>query len=148
MSFDLSRFVAAQEHIYPDAEREICEGRKVSHWMWFIFPQLIGLGHSETALYYGLETLEEASAYLAHPVLGKRLLHMMELMLQHLDQPAEMILGPVDALKLRSCATLFAAIPGTSPVFAQVLEMFYDGDSCAITEAFLSRPKLATTDLT
>jgi uncharacterized protein (DUF1810 family) len=139
MDYDLSRFIAAQERSYASAEREISEGRKTSHWAWYIYPQLVGLGRADTALHYGIESLAEAKAYLDHPVLGPRLLHMMELMLQHLDQPADMILGPVDALKLRSCATLFSHIADAPPVFAQVVEMFYDGMRCEVTEALLRK---------
>ena len=135
---DLDRFVQAQARNYDAAEREISAGRKTSHWMWYVYPQLHGLGRSDFSLYYGLDGVREAQAYLAHPILGPRLVHMMELLLQHLDMPAEVILGRVDAGKLRSSATLFANLSGSHPVFAQVLDMFYDGERCAITEALMA----------
>ena len=137
MSYDLSRFVQAQSRNYDDAAREISQGRKLTHWMWYIYPQLVGLGRSDYAIYYGIENLAEAEAYLHHDVLAPRLVHMMDLLLQHLDQPAEMIMGKVDARKLRSSATLFATVKEAPPVFAQVLDMFYDGQRCEVTDALL-----------
>jgi len=134
---DLTRFIVAQARNYADAEQEIAAGHKVSHWMWYVFPQLRGLGRSNFALLYGLDGLAEAIAYLAHPVLGPRLLHMCGLMLRHKDMPPDQILGAVDAMKLRSCATLFAAVPDAPCVFAEVLDTFYDGQPCAKTLALL-----------
>ena len=135
----LDRFVLAQERNYADAEREIAQGRKVSHWMWYVFPQLRGLGRSNFAQLYGLVGAEEAEAYLAHPVLGPRLVHMMGLMLTHEGQAPEGILGGIDAMKLRSSATLFAELPDADPVFQQVLDAFYDGRRCDRTLALLGR---------
>ena len=135
----LDRFVLAQERNYADAEREIAQGRKLSQWMWYVFPQLRGLGRSNFAQLYGLAGAEEAEAYLAHPVLGPRLVHMMGLMLTHSGQLAEDILGGVDAMKLRSSATLFAELPDADPVFQQVLEAFYGGQRCDRTLELLRR---------
>jgi len=123
----LDRFVSAQDGVYPTALSEITAGRKESHWMWFIWPQVRSLGRSQRALHYGLNGLEEAKAYLAHPILGPRLVEISKAMLAHQDIPSEDILGPVDALKLRSCATLFRAVPGADPVFDALLGAFYGG---------------------
>src|SRR5690349_7212891 len=107
--FDLSRFVAAQAPVYAEALAELRRGRKEGHWMWFVFPQLAGLGRSPTALFYAIGSLAEARAYLAHPVLGPRLRECTETLLAHRRRGAEAILGPVDAMKLRSSMTLFEA---------------------------------------
>ncbi|MBI1417079.1 MAG: DUF1810 family protein [Limimaricola sp.] len=135
----LERFVEAQLGVYQRARDEIRAGRKTSHWMWFIFPQLAILGRSDMAKRFGLADLDEASAYLGHPVLGPRLTEMMKLMLTHAGTPPEAILGTVDAMKLRSCATLFAAVPGADPVFAAVLDAFHDGQRCPVTLDALTR---------
>lgn len=137
---NLERFVAAQEPVFDTALAELKAARKRSHWMWFVFPQLRGLGRSETAAFYGLAGLEDAAAYLAHPVLGPRLVEATGLMLAHAGTPPEAILGPVDALKLRSSMTLFAAVPGAPEVFAQALGAFYDG-RCERTQAMLGTPR-------
>lgn len=134
---DLNRFLVAQARNYDDADREIAAGQKVTHWMWYVFPQLRGLGRSNFAQLYGLDGLAEATTYLNHPVLGPRLLHMCALMLTHTGTPADRILGGIDAMKLQSCATLFAAVPDAPPVFANVLDAFFDGQPCAKTLALL-----------
>lgn len=122
----LERFLSAQETAYPRALAEIRNGRKESHWMWYVFPQLRGLGRSNTAWYYGIEDLEEARAYLAHPVLGKRLLEISGELLKLPGTSAEAIFGWTDAVKLRSCMTLFALADETEAVFRQVLDRFFD----------------------
>lgn len=128
MAEGLERFVTAQAGgVYEGALAELTFGHKVRHWMWFIFPQLYGLGSSFKADFYGIVDLAEASAYLAHPVLGPRLIACTEAMLTHRGVSAAFVLGEVDALKLRSCLTLFAAVPGAPPVFAEALAAFYDG---------------------
>lgn len=134
---DLDRFVAAQGGSYVTALAELRRGRKDSHWMWWIFPQLAALGRSGTAKRYGIADLGEAEAYLAHPVLGPRLVEAMRAMLQHRGQAPEAVLGGIDGLKLRSCATLFAAVPGAAPVFHEVLEAFYGGEADPLTVAAL-----------
>ena len=121
--FNLDRFVAAQAGgIYEQALAELHDGRKRSHWMWFIFPQHRNLGHSATAKYYGLSGVEEARAYAAHPLLGERLRACARAILPHLaeDSP-EAILGPVDALKLKSSMALFAEAAPDELLFSQVL---------------------------
>jgi uncharacterized protein (DUF1810 family) len=123
----LDRFVEAQEGSYATALSEIEAGRKRSHWMWYVWPQIRGLGHSPMAQHYGIADAEEARAYLAHPVLGPRLVEISRAMLAHKGRVAEDILGGIDALKLRSSATLFAAQPGADPVFGEILDAFYDG---------------------
>lgn len=125
---DLQRFVAAQEGVYPRALGELGRGRKDSHWMWFVFPQIRGLGRSPTARFYAIVSAEEARAYLAHPLLGARLRLCVAAVLGHRRRSAEAILGPVDAVKLRSSLTLFEAVADEPEVFAEALEAFYDGE--------------------
>lgn len=134
---DLTRFVEAQDKVWGDVCQELQAGTKTTHWMWFIFPQLRALGRSGTAHFYGLAGASEAKAYLAHPVLGPRLRDGHELMLTHRDKSAVSILGSVDALKLRSCATLFYRVSGEAHPFMQVLEQFYEGQECPQTLALL-----------
>jgi len=126
----LQRFLDAQAPVYEEVCAELRAGRKQSHWMWFIFPQLRGLGHSSMAQHYGIAGRTEALAYAQHPVLGARLRACMQLLLAHPDLSADEILGDIDAMKLRSCATLFAEVAPQEPVFAQVLERFYAGQRC------------------
>ena len=123
---DLQRFIDAQAPIYETALGEICAGSKRSHWMWFIFPQLRGLGLSHTAHFYGIGSLDEARAYLEHPILGTRLRECVEAILPWHDRlTAEDILGPIDAVKLRSNFTLFDQIERNT-LFAAGLELFFD----------------------
>ena len=124
----LERFVTAQDAVWDDVEAELAAGAKRTHWMWFVFPQLAGLGRSATAQHYAIAGPEEARAYLAHPVLGARLRRAAALMLRHRGRTAEAVLGPVDALKLRSSMTLFARIVPEEPLFRDVIAAFYDGD--------------------
>ena len=125
----LERFVEAQDSggTYEQALRELRAGRKTSHWMWFVFPQVAGLGHSPMAQVYAIDSLEQARDYLAHPVLGPRLQACTTAVLRHADRGAEEVLGAVDALKLRSSMTLFARADPAEPAFVDVLETFYDG---------------------
>ncbi|WP_432255126.1 DUF1810 domain-containing protein [Limimaricola sp. AA108-03] len=123
----LDRFIEAQRDSYATALFEIEAGQKRSHWMWYIWPQLRGLGHSPMAQHYGIADAAEARAYLAHPTLGPRLVEISRAMLAHRGRAPEDILGGIDALKLRSSATLFAAQPGADPVFGEILKTFYDG---------------------
>jgi uncharacterized protein (DUF1810 family) len=122
----LERFVSAQEPVYDSALRELREGRKRSHWMWFIFPQLRGLGASATSRHYGLASKEQAADYLAHPLLGPRLGECTAAVNAHRGRSAEAIFGPVDALKLRSSMTLFD-LAGGGASFRQCLEAYFDG---------------------
>ena len=126
--FDLDRFVAAQAEIYGQALAELRAGRKQSHWMWFVFPQIAGLGHSPTALFYAIASAAEARAYLAHPLLGARLAECIEAILGHRGESAEAIFGPVDAMKLRSSMTLFEAVAADPAPFASVLDAFFDAE--------------------
>ena len=126
--YDLSRFVDAQAGDYETALAEIRSGRKKSHWMWYIFPQIDGLGFSPTARHYAIRDLDEARAYLAHPVLGPRLVAICQALLALPDTDAELIFGWPDVLKLRSSMTLFAAARPEEPVFNRVLAKFYGGE--------------------
>jgi uncharacterized protein (DUF1810 family) len=125
--FDPDRFVSAQRAVWAQVKSELAAGRKASHWMWFVFPQLAGLGRSEMARRYGLGSVAEARAYLAHPVLGPRLREAVELLMRHADRPAEAILGATDAMKLRSCLTLFMLAAPDDPLFAAALRAFHAG---------------------
>ncbi|MBL8385040.1 MAG: DUF1810 domain-containing protein [Burkholderiales bacterium] len=133
----LERFVEAQERVYDAVCAELAAGRKASHWMWFIFPQLRALGRSATAQHYGLADLAEARAYWRHPVLGARLRHCAALLLAVRGRSAHQILGAPDDLKLCSSMTLFEAAAPEEPVFAQVLARYYDGRRDALTLAHL-----------
>lgn len=134
---DLSRFVDAQRADWPTALAELKAGRKRSHWMWYIFPQAAGLGHSPTAVHYAIRSAAEARAYLAHPLLGSRLREAAEALLTHRGTSAETIMGGVDALKLRSSMTLFAALADSHAPFRPVLESFFGGADDPRTLAFL-----------
>jgi len=123
---DLSRFISAQEKDYAVALTEIQSGRKRSHWMWYIFPQIAGLGNSETSKFYALKDKSEAEAYLDHPVLGKRLVEICEALLALEDNHATRIFGSPDDLKLKSSLTLFAALSNAHPVFKSLLVKFYN----------------------
>lgn len=121
----LDRFVRAQVNDYDTALHEILSGRKRSHWMWYIFPQLRGLGHSSMAQYYGLQDLEEAKDYMEHPILGPRLVEISEALLTLDSNDPGAVMGYPDDLKLRSCMTLFELAAPEKPVFARVLNKFY-----------------------
>ena len=124
---DLERFVEAQEPVIETVLAELRAGHKHTHWMWFVFPQLRALGRSETAIFYGLAGLSEASAYLAHPVLGPRLLECTEAAMTGYPKTANQIFGSPDDLKFRSCLTLFSQVSDAPDVFGLALGMFYDG---------------------
>jgi uncharacterized protein (DUF1810 family) len=131
----LDRFVDAQDHddTYARALAELEAGRKTSHWMWYVLPQLRGLGRSATAHRYGLDGRREAEAYARHPVLGPRLVACVRALLAHTGTPIEAILGETDAIKFRSCATLFAAVAPGEPAFRLALERFHGGEADAAT---------------
>jgi uncharacterized protein (DUF1810 family) len=131
--YDLNRFVRAQEDSYRQALSELQSGRKQSHWMWYIFPQLEGLGSSPTAKFYSIKSEDEARAYLEHPVLGQRLAECAEAVLAVDGKSATEILGSPDDLKLKSCATLFAHVSPPGSVFERILDAFYAGERDAAT---------------
>jgi uncharacterized protein (DUF1810 family) len=124
----LQRFIEAQEWTYQTAFSEIKQGRKQSHWMWYIFPQILGLGLSETSRFYAIKDLHEAEQLLAHPVLGGRLIRISKKLLRSTTNDAGEIFGSPDNLKLRSSMTLFAALPNTDPIFTAVLDKFFNGN--------------------
>lgn len=137
--FELGRFLAAQDRAYATALEELRQGRKRSHWIWYVFPQLRGLGSSPAAGLYGLAGLDEARAYLAHPVLGARLREAIQAMLAHRALGADGVLGGLDALKFRSCLTLFALAVPDEPLFATALEAFFGGARDPLTLELLRR---------
>ncbi len=135
--FDLQRFVDAQAACYGRVVAELTRGRKESHWSWFVFPQLAGLGSSAMAARYAIRSLAEASAYLNHPILGARLRECVSAMNRHEGTGAEDILGHVDALKFRSCLTLFLQLADPEPEFRQALERFFHGEPDPATLSLL-----------
>lgn len=124
--YNLQRFLDAQSYCYQQALLEVQDGQKRSHWIWFVFPQLSILGHSRNAKYYGISGYDEAEAYLEHPILGERLRAITKALLAHTDMDVVEIFGEVDAMKVRSCMTLFDAV-SPDDVFQDVLDCFYEG---------------------
>jgi uncharacterized protein (DUF1810 family) len=135
--YDLQRFVDAQDAVYDDAVAELRAGRKRSHWMWFVFPQLRELGRSPTAVHYGIGSRDEAVAYLDHDTLGPRLRECARLVAAVDDISIEQVMGQVDALKLRSSMTLFASATDDDRDFVAVLELFYGGELDPLTVELL-----------
>ena len=129
----------AQQPVYAQALAEIRAGRKQSHWMWFVFPQFAGLGHSPTSLFYSIKSLDEAAAYLAHPVLGPRLLECFRAVVSLQTTSAVEVFGTPDDMKLRSSATLFAQVSPGGSVFERTLDRFFHGEPDAMTLRHLSR---------
>lgn len=138
MEYNLNRFVEAQSNIYGQVVEELRQGRKTSHWMWYIFPQIKGLGHSATAMYYSISSLDEATQYLNHPVLGNRLIECCRILLGLENKTAEDIFGSVDAMKLKSSMTLFSLV-SDNPVFNRVLNKYYKGIKDSATLKIVSQ---------
>jgi len=138
---DLERFVDAQDGVYDTVRRELQAGCKATHWMWFVFPQLRGLGLSETARYYGLASATEARAYLDHPVLGARLRECVELVLRIDGRSARAIFGTPDDVKLRSSMTLFAGVAPDDALFQRALLKYFGGETDPVTSARLAAEK-------
>ncbi|MER2997135.1 DUF1810 domain-containing protein [Pontibacter populi] len=137
-NYNLNRFLEAQESTYHTALSEIRNGRKRSHWMWFIFPQVAGLGFSETSRFYAIKSKAEAIAYLNHPVLGKRLTEITEALLTLEGKSANQIFGSPDDVKLKSSMTLFNALSSDNPLFKQVLAKYFKGEKDAKTLQLLN----------
>ena len=135
---DLDRFVLSQAPIYDEVLQELRGGHKTGHWIWFIFPQLAGLGHSDMSNHFAIASLQEARAYLAHPLLGRRLLECAGIILATEGRTALEIFGSIDSMKLRSSMTLFHRAAPHEPVFAQVLDRYYGGLADEATDTRLS----------
>ncbi|RYZ83842.1 MAG: DUF1810 domain-containing protein [Moraxellaceae bacterium] len=135
---ELTRFLTAQERDYAVALAEIKQGRKRSHWMWYIFPQIAGLGFSATSRLYAIKDKSEAVAYLQHPVLGSRLVEITRVLLELDENHAGRIFGNPDDMKLKSSMTLFGALPGADPVFSRVLAKYFNGIQDWVTLRLLS----------
>ncbi len=133
------RFLDAQNQMYLKALAEVRNGRKESHWMWFVFPQIKGLGFSETAKFYGIADLDEAEAYLAHPVLGKHLIEISEALFEIEGKTATEIFGMPNDMKLRSCMTLFSKVLGTDEIFEKVLDKYFRGSHDDYTQEILEK---------
>jgi uncharacterized protein (DUF1810 family) len=132
-AFHLKRFVDAQDPVFAEVLRELERGHKRTHWMWFIFPQLAALGASAMAKHFGIHSIEEARAYLRHPILGTRLHQCCETLVKVQGRSAHEIFGSPDDLKLRSCLTLFELAAPGEPLFAQCLEKYYSGERDELT---------------
>lgn len=126
-NYNLKRFTDAQARDYETALSEMKNGRKRSHWMWYIFPQIQGLGFSETSQFYAIKNKEEAQAFLQHPILGERLITICNVLLNLQNNNAHHIFGSPDDVKLKSCLTLFAALPNADPIFEALLQKFFNG---------------------
>ena len=135
----LNRFILAQEEAYKRALAEIKAGKKTGHWMWFIFPQIQGLGYSETAKFYAIRDKQEAQEYLDHPILGSRLIEISTALLHLPVSDPVPVFGTVDSMKLKSSLTLFTLLENASPVFGEVLEKFFDGEKDDMTIRILGR---------
>jgi len=138
---DLQRFINAQSKNYSEALSEIRNGRKRTHWMWYIFPQIQGLGMSETSRFYAIKDLHEAADFLNHPVLGSRLIRICDELLHLKSDDAHSIFGSPDDLKLRSSMTLFSSVPSANPVFQKVLDKFFEGKKDEKTLTILEKPE-------
>ena len=136
MSDGIQRFIEAQKRSYDTALEEIKRGKKRSHWMWYIFPQMKGIGYSSTAQYYGIENRKEAEEYLAHPILGSRLLEISKELLKLESNDPRAVMGEPDNWKLKSCMTLFEIV-SNEPVFGQVLDKFFGGEQDKVTVEML-----------
>ena len=139
--YHLQRFVDAQEQVFDNVLAELQQGRKYGHWIWFIFPQLKGLGRSSTSEFYGISSLAEAEAYMEHPLLGPRLIQCTELVIAAETGHAEEIFGEVDAMKFRSCMTLFAQAAPANRVFTDALEKYFGDEPDGVTLSYLKGPR-------
>jgi uncharacterized protein (DUF1810 family) len=124
----LNRFVEAQRKSYDEIVRELKSGRKVTHWIWYIFPQIAGLGFSSTARFYAIRDQCEAQSYLNHPILGKRLFECTKIVLTHKEKSALDIFGDIDAMKFRSSMTLFMSVPGSDSVYQEAIKEYFEGE--------------------
>lgn len=137
----IERFVSAQQNVFQTALEEIKNGKKESHWMWYIFPQIRGLGFTDYNVYYGIKNLNEAEQYLNDPILGNRLIEISEAVFRQQGKTALEIFGKPDERKFRSCMTLFSQIPNANPIFQKVLEKYYKGLNDEKTISMLSEQK-------
>jgi len=133
IKYDLDRFVTAQDAVYETALAELTAGRKETHWMWYVFPQIEGLGHSQTTAFYAISGKAEAAAYLAHPILGPRLVECTKATMQHAPNGAPALFGTPDDLKFQSSLSLFSRAKPCDPVFEEALNAFFGGVACQPT---------------
>jgi uncharacterized protein (DUF1810 family) len=143
MPFDLGRFVQAQDRVFEQVRRELRDGRKRSHWMWFVFPQLSGLGHSAMARQYAVASLNEAEAYLKHPILKPRLIECTELVNEVEGRSINEIFGSPDDLKFHSCMTLFSSVSNAPPVFGDALAKYFGGARDRLTTERLATRRVS-----
>ena len=135
----LNRFIEAQNGPYDEIVRELMDGRKVTHWMWYVFPQIAGLGQSATAKFYAIGDPSEAQSYLVHPILGERLLECTKIVFSLKNRSARDIFGGIDAMKFRSSMTLFMALAGGHSVYQQAIDKYFDGEPDQKTREILSK---------
>ncbi len=135
----LQRFIEAQDRVYDSVLDELALGEKTTHWMWFVFPQLKALGRSPMAKHFGIESLDEASAYFQHPILGKRLVECTQMLLKPSNTDVFEIFGSPDDLKFRSCMTLFKQAAPEEPVFPRALDRFFHGKPDEVTLGLLNK---------
>lgn len=135
---DLIRFLEAQNHLYLTALSEIKKGKKETHWMWFIFPQIAGLGTSDTSKFYAITDLNEATDFATHPILGKHLIEISELILTFKMKSIESVLGELESRKLRSSMTLFSLVENCNPIFQEVLDTFFSGEKDPLTLSIIN----------
>ena len=135
----LNRFIQAQNELYDEIVRELKDGRKVTHWMWYVFPQIAGLGQSATARFYAIQDSSEAQRYLLHPILGERLLECTKIVLSLKNKSASEIFGDIDAMKFRSSMTLFMSLAGRDSVYRRAIDKYFDGEPDQKTREILSK---------
>lgn len=138
INFNLERFLQAQDKTYPYALKELQNGHKRSHWMWFIFPQMRGLGHSRISNYYGISGIEEAKAYIENPILNQRLREVCETILALETEDANEVFGGIDSLKLKSSMTLFDMV-APDDIYSKVLDKFFEGKRCKSTQQLINQ---------
>jgi uncharacterized protein (DUF1810 family) len=139
-NFGLQRFIDAQKGMYENALTEITNGTKKSHWMWFVFPQFVGLGKSPKSFYYAIKSSKEAGEYLNHPVVGSRLIEITAVLYAIENKSVTDILGAMDAIKLQSCMTLFDVVQTNQVIFSEVLNKYYGGNRCTKTLFYIENP--------
>ena len=146
LAYDFDRFITAQDPVYDRVLAELRSGRKTSHWMWYIFPQLLGLGRSQKSQFYGITDRAEAAAYLEHPLLNARLIECCALAMDHAGKGAQNLFGPVDELKFQSSMTLFSRVKSADPIFRKSLDVFYGGVGDTATLKVLKLEFIASLD--
>lgn len=145
MEYNLNRFVEAQNRVYEQVLKELKQGKKISHWMWYIFPQIQGLGYTSSRQYYAISSLEEAKEYVLNPILNSRLIECCQILLELENKTVEEIFNLIDTMKLKSCMTLFS-LASDNPIFDEVLKMYFDGEKDSATVSIAESDDLIDLD--